>query len=153
MRLPDFWTGLGFAAVGIAIAVYAQGFHVPAGAASPRLLPTIIGSFMALFGCLIALRGWREAGNVALPGWLSSPRQLALVVFLPVAVIAYGLLAPRLGSSLVTMMILTLHGILYGLRPLYAIVLGVCAGIAVTFLFIHVLGIPLPAGWIEELLS
>jgi putative tricarboxylic transport membrane protein len=153
MRLPDFWTGLGFAAVGVAIAVQAQGFHVPAGAASPKLLPTIVGSFMALFGGLIALRGWRSAGEVALPAWLSSPRQMALVAFLPIAVIAYGLLAPAIGSSLVAMVILTLHGMIYGLRPLHALLLGVVVGLVATFLFIHALGIPLPAGPIEELLS
>ena len=153
MRLPDFWTGLAFTALGIAIAVYAQGFHVPAGAASPRLLPTIVGGFMAMFGGLIAFRGWRGAGNVELPGWLSSRRQIALIVFLPLAVVAYGLLALRFGSIPVATVIVFLHSVIYGLRPIYALILGLFIGLVVTYLFIHVLGIPLPAGPIEELLS
>lgn len=153
MRLPDFWTGLGFTVIGIAIALKAQGFHVPAGAASPKLLPTIIGSFMALFGGLIALRGWRSAGDVALPDWVSSPRRIALLIFIPMAVLSYGLLSPMLGSTVMAMLLLSLHGLLYGLRPLHAICLGIGVGLVVTYLFIHVLGIPLPAGPLEELLS
>ncbi|MCJ8520927.1 uncharacterized membrane protein YidH (DUF202 family) [Pseudorhizobium tarimense] len=153
MRLPDFWTGLIFAAIGVAIAAYAQTFHVPAGAASPKLLPTIVGSFMALFGGLIALRGWQETKQVALPGWLAAPRQVILVVFLPAAVLAFGLLAPVVGSTVMAVTILTLHSILYGIRPIYALLLGVTLGTLVTLLFIHGLGIPLPAGLVEELFS
>lgn len=153
MRLPDFWTGLAFAILGVAIAVLAQGFHVPAGAASPRLLPTIIGSVMAVLGGLIALRGWRSAGDVALPEWISSPRQIALLAFIPVAIIAYGLLAPVVGSIVMAIVIVTAHCLLYGVRPLKAVIVGVVAGIIVSMVFSHLLGIPLPEGIVEEIIG
>ncbi len=153
MRLPDFWTGLMFASFGIAIVAYAQGFHVPAGAASPRMLPTLVGSFMVLFAGLIALRGWRSAGDVSLPSWFSSKRRIALIAFVPIAVVGYGMLAPVLGSTPIVILVVMLHSLIYGLRPHYAVALGVGVGVVVTYLFIHVLGIPLPAGVIEELLS
>ena len=153
MRLPDFWTGLAFAILGVAIAVLAQGFHVPAGAASPRLLPTIIGSVMAVLGGLIALRGWRSAGDVALPEWISSPRQVALLAFIPVAIIAYGLLAPVVGSVVMAIVIVTAHCLLYGVRPLKAVIVGVVASIVVSMVFSHLLGIPLPEGIVEEIIG
>jgi putative tricarboxylic transport membrane protein len=153
MRLPDFWTGLAFAILGVAIAVLAQGFHVPAGAASPRLLPTIIGSVMAVLGGLIALRGWRSAGDVALPEWISSPRQIALLAFIPVAIIAYGLLAPVVGSIILAIVIVTAHCLLYGVRPVTAVIVGVVAGVVVSVVFSHLLGIPLPGGFLEEMIG
>ena len=153
MRLPDFWTGLAFAILGIGIAYLAQGFHVPAGAASPRLLPTIIGSVMAVLGGLIALRGRRKAGDVALPEWISSPRQIALVAFIPVAIIAYGLLAPVIGSIAIAIVIVTVHCLIYGVKPLTSVVVGVVAGFVVSIIFSHLLGIPLPEGLLEEMIG
>lgn len=153
MRLPDFWTGLAFAILGGTIALLAQGFHIPAGAASPRLLPTIIGSIMAVLGGLIALRGWRNAGDVVMPGWFSSPRQMMLIVFIPMAIIAYGLLAPVVGSMLMAIVIVTTHCLIYGVRPLTAAAVGVIAGLAISIIFSHLLGIPLPEGILEEIVG
>lgn len=153
MRLPDFWTGLAFAIFGVTIALLAQGFHVSAGAASPKLLPTIIGSIMAVLGGLIALRGWRNAGDVAMPAWVSSPRQMALIAFIPVAIIAYAVLAPVLGSMIMAVVIVTAHCLLYGVKPLTAAIVGVAAGLVVSLLFSHLLGIPLPQGILEEMIG
>ena len=146
MRLPDFWTGLAFVAIGIAIAAKAQGLHVPAGAASPRLFPTIIGILMTLFGGAIALRGFRNAGDVALPAWISSPRKVALVAFLPIAIIFYGLASPYLGSFVVAIILVSIHCIIYGVKPLPSLVIGAAAGVITTLIFTQGLGIPLPEG-------
>ena len=146
MRLPDFWTGLAFAAIGIAIAAKAQGLHVPAGAASPRLFPTIIGILMTLFGGAIALRGFRNAGDVALPAWTSSPRKVALVIFLPFAIIFYGLASPYLGSIIVAIMLVSIHCVIYGVKPVSSLIIGAVAGVVTTMIFTQGLGIPLPEG-------
>lgn len=146
MRLPDFWTGFVFAAIGIAIAVKAQSFHIPAGAASPRLFPTIIGSLMAIFGGLIALRGFRHAGDIAMPAWIASPRITALIVFLPVAIFLFGLAAPVLGASIVAIIIVSSHCLIYGIRPVSAVVIGLVSGVVITAVFVHGLGVPLPEG-------
>jgi len=150
MRLPDFWTGLAFAIFGVTIALLAQGFHVSAGAASPKLLPTIIGSIMAVLGGVIALRSWRNAGDVAMPAWVSSPQQIALIAFIPVAIIAYGLLAPLVGSIPMAILIVTTHCLIYGVRPLTAIGVGAISGFTASIIFSHLLGIPLPTGILED---
>lgn len=150
MRLPDFWTGVLFMALGITVAYMAQSFHVSAGAASPRVFPTLIGTVMAVLGAAIALRGWRSAGALSVPAWFSNPRQVALVVFLPIAVLAYGLLAPIYGSTPVAFGVITVHCLIYGLRIPLAVAVGVAGSLIVTFIFIKLLGVPLPEGIVEE---
>ena len=152
MRLPDFWTGLLFAILGVAVAYMAQSFHVSAGAASPKVFPTLIGSVMAVLGAAIALRGWRSAGDVSLPAWISSPRQIALVIFLPIAIIFFGLVAPLYGTIPVAFCVVTAHCLIYGLRIPFAVAIGAAGSFVVTLIFIKLLGVPLPEGVIEEFL-
>lgn len=152
MRLPDLWTGLAFCLLGIAIAWQARGFHVPAGAASPRLFPMIIGSVMALLGGAIAVRGLRGADGFQMPGWMRSPRRLALVLWLPASVILFALLAPRFGTIAVAVPLMVIHGLLYGLSPVKALLSGVVGATALALFFTQLLGVPLPHGLIEEFL-
>ncbi len=152
MRLPDFWTGLAFAALGLAIAVMARGFHVPAGAASPKLLPMIIGATMAAMGAAIALRGLREAGSFTRPQWLGAPRRILLVAYPFAAIIAFITLAPQFGTMALAVPIVAVNCLVYGLRPLGAIATGLVAGIGITLVFTKLLGVALPEGIIEGLL-
>lgn len=152
MRLPDFWTGLALAAFGLAIALIARGFPVPAGAASPRLFPTIIGAAMALMGAAIALRGFRNAADFTMPEWLGKPRRMALMAYLPLAIIIFALIAPTYGTIAVAVPIMIVHCMIYGLKPLPAVAMGLFAGTAIPLAFGELLGIPLPYGVIEELL-
>jgi len=152
MRVPDFWTGLAFCLLGAAIALKAQGFHVPAGAASPRLFPTIVGGAMALMGAAVALRGRRSIGDFRLPHWVRKPRQLALVLWLPLAIVLFLSFAPDWGTVALALPLVVIHCLIYGLPPLRAALVGLFAGVAVPMFFIHVLGVPLPQGAIEGLL-
>lgn len=152
MRLPDFWTGLAFAALGAAIALTARGFHVPAGAASPKLLPMLIGCTMAVMGGAIALRGLREAGNLTKPDWLGSPRRMLLIAYPLVAIIAFITFAPTLGAMALAVPLVAINCLIYGLRPLGAIATGLVAGIGISLIFTHLLGVTLPEGLIEGLL-
>ena len=152
MRLPDFWTGLLFAALGVAIAVYATTFRVPAGAASPRIFPIVIGSIMVLAGVLIAIRGLKDIGAFESHEWMKSPRRIALVCYIPVAVIAFILLAPSLGTIFMAIIIVTVHAFIYGLRLLPAIAVGLVAGVGIPLIFVNILSVPLPVGIIEGLI-
>lgn len=152
MRLPDFWTGLTFAVFGLSIAIIAHGFPVPAGAASPRLFPTIIGGGMIVLGGAIAIRGLRTATEFQAPAWCRAPRQMALMAYLPLAIVAFALAVPLFGTVAVAVPIVVIHCLIYGMKPLNAVVLGVVAGTAVPLIFGRLLGIPLPYGVIEGLL-
>ncbi len=150
MRLPDFWTGLVFCLLGIAIALHARSFHVPAGAASPRLFPMIVGGAMALMGGAITLRGWRSAGTFRFPPWLRSPQRLALVLWLPLSILGFALLAPRWGTIAVAVPLMVVHGLLYGMSLPRAVLTGAVGATVLAVFFIKFLGVPLPYGLIEE---
>lgn len=152
MRLPDFWTGAVFAALGITIAVMANGLHAPAGAASPRLFPLIIGSLMAVMGSAIALRGLAQGIGIERPDWLGDRRRMALIAYLPVAIAAFAILAPDYGTIAVAVPIVAIHCLIYGLPLLGALGMGIFAGGLIPLAFTRLLGIPLPHGIIEGLL-
>lgn len=152
MRLPDFWTGLLFAGLGIAIAVYATTFRIPAGAASPQLFPIVIGTIMAAAGGLIAVRGIANLRDFERPDWVSSPRRVALFAYIPFAIVVFALLAESLGTILLSTAIVTVHTLIYGLRLIPAVTIGLLAGAGIPLIFTRLLGIPLPAGIIERLI-
>ncbi|NDW00887.1 tripartite tricarboxylate transporter TctB family protein [Salipiger sp. PrR002] len=153
MRLPDIWTGLGFAVLGIFVVLQAQGFPEPAGAASPRLFPRIIGGAFVLFGLMIAGRSLAarlQGGDVRLvpqmEDWMRSPKRLARIVFIPLAIVLYGLLAPLLGSLPVSVVLVFVSALLWDERPLAAALVAVGVCLAVTLFFIEVMRVPLPTG-------
>lgn len=152
MRLPDFWTGLAFAAVGLTVVFMSSGLHVPAGAASPRLFPTIIGGLMALMGVGVALRGLRCALNFSAFDLALGGRRLGLMVWTPMAIVLFALLAPQFGTVIVAVPLVTIHGFVYGLAPRHALGLGMVAGILIPLVFTTLMGISLPAGIVEDLL-
>lgn len=153
MRLPDIWTGLGFAIFGIFVVLQAQGFPEPAGAASPRLFPRIVGSGFVLFGLLIAgrsLAARMQGAEVRLlpevEDWMRSPKRLARILFIPLAIVLYGLLAPVLGSLPVSVVLVLVSALLWDERPIAAAVVSIAVCLAVTLFFIEVMRVPLPTG-------
>ncbi|NDV53588.1 MULTISPECIES: tripartite tricarboxylate transporter TctB family protein [unclassified Salipiger] len=153
MRLPDIWTGLGFAILGIFVVLQAQGFPEPAGAASPRLFPRIVGSGFVLFGLLIAgrsLAARMQGAEVRLlpevEDWMRSPKRLARILFIPLAIVLYGLLAPVLGSLPVSVVLVLVSALLWDERPIAAAVVSIAVCLVVTLFFIEVMRVPLPTG-------
>lgn len=153
MRLPDIWTGLGFALMGIFVVLRATTFPEPAGAASPRLFPYIIGSAMALMGMAVALRALAARrgadGARLLPvaeDWMRDPRRIARVLLIPATIILYGLLAPGLGTLLVAVPLMFLNALAWQERPLPALISAVVVCVIVTLFFTRVMRVPLPTG-------
>jgi putative tricarboxylic transport membrane protein len=149
MRLPDLWTGLAIVALGLFAILQAQGFPEPAGAASPRLFPRIIGAAFVICGLAVAARGLTK-GKAALipPGetWMRHPKQVARVAFVPLAIIAYGLLAPVAGSLAVSLVLVFITALLWNERPLGATLSALIVCIVATLFFTRVMRVPLPAG-------
>ena len=105
---------------------------------------------MALMGGAVALRGWRGAGQFDFLPWMRSPQRLGLVLWLPVSVAAFALLAPRLGTIAVAVPLLTVHCLLYGLSVPKSIGIGVVVAVVLALFFTRFLGVPLPHGLVEE---
>ncbi|MEN9059796.1 tripartite tricarboxylate transporter TctB family protein [Ponticoccus litoralis] len=152
MRLPDFWTGLGFACLGSFVVQRATGFPEPAGAASPRLFPYIIGSGLLLLGIAIAarsLRARRAAGHGGFfrpeaPDWMRNPLALARVLLIPLSIVLFGLLAPAFGTLLVATPLIFLNALAWQEKPLPALLSAVTICVIVTLFFTRIMRVPLP---------
>lgn len=172
MVLSDRLTGAAWAVLGAVIVLYARGLPEPAGAASPRLFPMIVGALIVVTGVLIVLRSLRGAGAVGPTGqpdesasrdaaggikdpqpdrapsngWLRDPRKLGMVLGAPVLIIAYGLLAPVLGALLMSMLVITIYALLWSERLLPALLTGVIVGFVVVAFFAWGMNVQLPRG-------
>lgn len=155
MRASDLATGLAFAALGLAVALLAQDFREPAGAASPRLFPTLIGGVMAALGIAVAGRDLRRRG-LAVPvrrePWMRD-RRLAVALSIPLAIATFGLVAPRFGTVATSTAIVAAVAVLWGAGPLRALVVGAVFSLALYLFFARVMSVPLPRGPVEGLLG
>lgn len=149
MRLPDLWTGLAVTALGLFVILQAQGFPEPAGSASPRLFPRIIGAAFMICGLAVAGRDFARGKAALLPpgeAWMRHPRQVARVAFIPLAIVLYGVLAPLAGSLWISLVIVFVSALLWNERPLSATLSAAIVCIAVTLFFTRVMRVPLPRG-------
>ena len=156
MRFSDLVTRLVFAALGISIAIIAQGFPSLGGVVGPSLFPSIVGVAMAVAGFAIA--GKAALAGEALPivvsaEWARDPRKIAAVAIVPVAIAAFALLAPVAGSIVVGMVILTASALIWRERILTAVLVGCLVSFGVYVFFYFGLRVSLPGGFIEGLLQ
>lgn len=155
MRASDLATGLAFAALGLAVAVVAQDFREPAGAASPRLFPTLIGGAMAALGVVVAARDLRRRGLAAplrIEPWMRD-RRLAVALSIPLAIAAFGLLALRLGTVATSTAIVAAVAVVWGAGPIRALLVGAVFSVALYLFFARVMSVPLPRGAVEAYLG
>ena len=124
MRLPDIWTGLGFACLGGFVVLRATTFPEPAGAASPRLFPYMIGSAFVLLGLAVVARSLRarrhDDGRLFRPvaeDWMRSPRRMVRVLLIPLTIVAFGLLSPAFGTLLVATPLIFLNALAWQEKP------------------------------------
>ncbi|MDD9744518.1 MULTISPECIES: tripartite tricarboxylate transporter TctB family protein [Marinovum] len=153
MRLPDIWTGFGFACLGGFVALRATTFPEPAGAASPRLFPYMIGSAFVLLGLAVVARSLRarrhDDGRLFRPvaeDWMRSPRRMVRVLLIPLTIVAFGLLSPAFGTLLVATPLIFLNALAWQEKPVPALVSAVVICVVVTVFFTRVMRVPLPTG-------
>lgn len=159
MRLPDLWTGLGTAVLGGFVALRATGFAEPAGAASPRLFPYIIGGLMVLTGLAIAGRhlaartGGKGPGLLP-PGedWMRDPRRILRLALVPLTVLLFGLLAPHFGTFEVALPLVFACALTWAERPAGAAISALLLCAVLVLFFTRVMRVPLPAGPLSGLL-
>ena len=141
IRSPrDFWTGVIFAAVGVA-AVYFGRDH-PMGTAmrmGPAYFPTVLGTLLALIGLALILRAVIRSG----------PPVEAFTFWKPVLVLGsnvlFGLLLRPLGL-VVALVALVLVSAYASEKFRWPAALALAAGLAVSsaIAFVRLLGLPIP---------
>jgi hypothetical protein len=88
----DFWAGVMFAGTGAAAMWGARGY--PLGSTlnmGPGYFPTLLGGLLVVFGLVILVGGLRRSEKIP-AGW-----PIRVLVVLPLAVVAFGLLMARAG--------------------------------------------------------
>lgn len=156
MRFSDLVTGLAFAALGIAIAVIAQGLPSSGGAVGPGLFPSIIGGAMAVGGFVIAgkaMLAGEASSFVISAAWTRDPRHVAAVAIVPLSIAAFVLLAPVAGSIVVSVVILVASALIWRERILTAAVVGCLVSLGIYCFFYFGLRVSLPGGVIEGFLQ
>ncbi|UPY34997.1 tripartite tricarboxylate transporter TctB family protein [Sediminicoccus sp. KRV36] len=119
----------------------AQSLEVPFAAdpLGPRAFPTAVALIMAACGALLLLpRG-------AAFEW---PERLAAPPLLVVVMAGYALLLVPLGFLVATLLLASGVALLFGARPLAALVTGLITSAALWGLFDRVLDLPLPKGFL-----
>jgi hypothetical protein len=138
VRSPkDFWAGVLFMAVGIAAIVVSSGYTMGTAARmGPGYFPRGLGGLLVALGAVIALRGVRIAGP-AIPRFHWRP-----IVFVLVAVVAFGLTLPVTGVVLGTILLIFVTSYAsheFGWKA--AIISGVA--LAVTSVLVFIVGLKL----------
>jgi hypothetical protein len=141
VRSPkDFWAGMLFIAIGIVAVVVSSGYTMGTAARmGPGYFPRGLGGLLVALGAVIALRGVRIAGP-AIPRFHLRP-----IVFVLVAVVAFGLTLPLTGVVLGTILLIFVTSYAsheFGWRA--ALVSGVALAITSVLVFIVGLKLVLP---------
>ena len=156
IKVSDLVSGLAIAGLGLGILLQARTFpSVGASPINPSFYTGLIG--MVLMGCGVALAATsivRKAAIplAAVPDWARRSGNALAVFSVVAAIVAYGLLSPVLGF-LATATLVAL-GLLLAFRAnwLWSLGIAVALSIALHLIFVVLMRVPLPSGFIEATL-
>lgn len=158
MRFNDALVGLLFMALAGLMLVAAQQLPAfPGQKYGPSLFPTILGTAIIACGALLVLRGLAArragAGWVAREDWTREPARLLAFLAVPGAVVAYLLLAERLGFVPVAFLLLLGLSLLFGARRLTALGVALAMTVLTHWFFGSLMRVPLPRGLWADLIE
>jgi hypothetical protein len=138
----DFWSGVMFAAFGLAFVVFARQYDMGTAARmGPAYFPTVLGALLLLLGVLISIKGLTartDDGHVA-------PFHFKPLILVLGAVVAFGLLlrpAGLLVALAVLVFISSLGSDEFKLRDVVLLAVGL--GVLVLVVFIYGLSMTVP---------
>jgi hypothetical protein len=141
IRSPrDFWSGVMFAAFGVAGVWLARAF--PYGTAArmgPAYFPTVVGGLLAAFGVFIALRG------LAVDGERVARFHLKTLVLILAGVSLFGIALERIGlpaAVFILVVLASLGGRGFRLRETLLVSAGLAVGTLLVFVYALKLQIP-----------
>jgi putative tricarboxylic transport membrane protein len=153
MRLNDAVFGVLLVLLGAFIINEARGFpDLPGQSYGPAFFPNVIGASLAVCGVALIVAGIaqrHELAFVRLGAWASSPRHVANVVLVLVALVAYILFSDTVGFVPMSFVILGVLLYRFGCGVATTIGLAVGATLLIHTLFYKFLLVPLPWGVLE----
>lgn len=150
MKINDAVFGAIFLLLGIVVLVHVQAFpKIPGQPVGPALFPGIVSAALAVCGVLLIVSGVRRRAEqpwYEIADWMRSARHFIALVAIVGGVVAYVLLAARVGFLLVAPVLLWIWLSVLGVRPVRAGVVAVVATLVIWYAFYKLLRVPLPWG-------
>lgn len=142
-NVRDMVAGASFAALGLGLAVVATGYRIGTAASmGPGFFPLMLGTLLALIGCLIAVNAWRKPSTDEEP----APHSLRGLLIVVGVVCLFALMLDRAGMMLTVFVVSALSSYLTPESSLpKALVTGAVLSLLSFVLFVWGLGVPMPA--------
>lgn len=151
MKIHDTILGLIFALIGVAVLVTVSDYpKMPGQDVGPAVFPGTAGALLTVFGLMLFVKGRlapaRMRGLVEVGPWVASPRHILAGLATLGGILAYTMLANRLGFLIVVPPLMFVWHLTLGIRWPTALVSALLTTTVMWGLFYKVLGVPLPWG-------
>jgi putative tricarboxylic transport membrane protein len=158
MRINDAVFGVFFVVFAVCIFVYAGTFHAARSVSfGPDLFPRIIAVMMGIGGTILIIGALQPAGRqplLQLADWARKSRSYTVLAAVAGSMVFYILASGTLGFLLSTFIMMT--GLLLVTRGrgslVSSLVVAVIVSVTIHLIFVRMLRVPLPFGFIESLL-
>lgn len=139
-KSKDFYAGLMFAAIGVAVIVIARNYGMRLGAyIGAGYFPTFVGGLLALVGFAMMVISVRKEGSPIEGGWHFRPLVIVLC-----SVIAFALLIKSAGLAIAGVMVSLLSSLAgWDFRLARTLVLSVALTALSVAVFVYGLGLPM----------
>jgi len=136
--------------LGLAVLVHVQSFpKIPGQNVGPALFPGLVAVALVICAVMLILSGLRSRPETAwfeaLP-WARSPGHAWAFVAVIGSMIAYIVLAERIGFVIVAPLALFAMFIAFGVRPVTSVVVAIIGTLVIWYAFYKLLRVPLPWG-------
>lgn len=157
MRANDALCGLLIIVLSVAMIAITTTFPAfPGQKYGPALFPRILGAGLIVCGALLVRRGLaaRRAGApwISVAPWVREPWRLASFLLAIALLVLYILVSERVGFIPMALVFLLALFLWLGVRPLAASATAVVVTFAMHWFFGTMLRVPLPRGWLTNLL-
>jgi putative tricarboxylic transport membrane protein len=155
VKINDALFGVLLFALGVAVLFHVQSFpRIPGQQVGPALFPGVVAAGLAVCGVVLVISGLRERRGggpwFEVHAWIGSQRHVAAFFVVILGVVAYILLADKLGFLLLAPVLLLAWFVALGVRFVPAVVTAVVVTFAIWFAFYKLLRVPLPWGLLTD---
>ena len=150
MKFNDAVFGAVLLLLGLAVLVHVPSFPtIPGQNVGPALFPGLIAGGLVVCALMLIVNGIRHRATepwIDTGEWMRSRRHIGAFFVTIGAVVAYIVLADKLGFLIVGPLVLLALFLAYGVRPVTAIIVAIAVTFVIHYAFYKLLRVPLPWG-------